>query len=91
MSTATDLPADLVVKKARVDRVLGTGDTVRHRRVRVNVTDGHAYMREYDGSLTLDAKVAGASWKPGVRSFSLTTDNGEHWTVTEMGCNCGGG
>ena len=89
--TVATLPAELVFPRARVDRILGTGERRRHRRVRVIVLSGLVRIFEHDGSLTLEAKVADGDYTPGSATFTLSTDNGEQWTVTKMGCNCGGG
>lgn len=89
--TVTALPTEVVFPKARVDRRLGTGESRRHRRVRVVILDGLARIFEHDGSLTLEVRVTAGDYQPGSSVLTLSTDNGEQWTVTKMGCNCGGG
>lgn len=78
---------DLVVKKASIQR--GGVDAGSHRRVRFTIVAGVARIIEQGGSVSHEGAVA--SYAQDGRVTVVTLESGDTWTVTRMGCNCGGG
>jgi hypothetical protein len=88
MPTVTAIPAELAWRRANITRTVPGSDTVNHRRVRLVVDGDHARIFESDGSLTLDTRFVSGEMHGKV--LTLETENGQSWTATRTGCNCGG-
>jgi hypothetical protein len=74
----------------RIPRGILTAGEAVWRDYRVVLVNGTLRVFSSDGELHLTADVV-STQAAGSRTWELTMDTGEVWSLEKMGCGCGGG